>query len=163
MSTCRALVLVLALTPLLAAQLAACPNKLPDDALTVLEKSETLQLLSLDPGAAKDKKAEDGFHGWKVLGSTVVKGKDARAKLVEALKKGVADSKGGARCFLPRHGVVATHGGKTVEFVICFECSWVHVHSGKKRDVVEISSKVQPVFDKALRDAKVPLPKGPGA
>src|SRR5262245_44881959 len=114
----------LALAAALAAPLAAeardKDNKFPDDVLKVLEKADSYELLSLDPGV---KGVKGGFHGWKVLGKTTVKDKKVRGQVLAALKKGVADSDGRvAKCFIPRHGVRATHGGKTVELVICFEC-----------------------------------------
>ena len=53
-------------------------------------------------------------------------------QLLDALYKGIADSDGnGAKCFDPRHGIRASVDGKTVDLVICFECSWVYVFYDK--------------------------------
>ena len=72
-------------------------NKIPEAARTLLEKAERLELLSLDPAFKKRGKPETGFHGWRILGRTVVKEPAARKKLVAALLKGVEESDGNAR------------------------------------------------------------------
>src|SRR5262245_11919472 len=92
-------------------------EKLPADVTGVLDKAEAIELLSLDPKPL-EKKTKDDFHGYKVLGKTVLKTKADREKIVKALKKGIDDSKGlVAGCFNPRHGIRATVGGTTVELV----------------------------------------------
>ncbi len=132
-------------------------KKLPDKAKTVLDKAETIEVYSLDPGDNNDPK---GFHGWKVLGKTAVKDAAKRTELLGALEQGLAESQGGAKCFIPRHGVRATYDGQTVDLVICFECSWVYVYYGDKDGPHLTTSKSpQPAFDKVLKDAGVPLPK----
>src|SRR5262245_42140473 len=102
MFRCCCLALAAALAAPLAAGAVDKDNKLPDDALKVLEKADSYELLSLDPDKGGLK---DGFHGWKVLGKTTVKDMKTRVRVLNALKKGVADSDGAAaKCFLPRHG-----------------------------------------------------------
>jgi hypothetical protein len=138
-------------------------NKLPNEARAILERAEQFELLSLEP-KKDDKAPKDAFHGWKVLGRTAVKDAESRKKLVAALLKGVEDAseKDAARCFIPRHGIRATHAGKTADFVICFECSYVEVLvGGKKLEGAFVKPSPQPTFDKVLRDAKIPLSKKP--
>jgi len=137
-------------------------HQLPDKAKAILDRAEQLELFSLDPEL--DRKAgKDGFHGWKVLGQTVVKDAPARKQVVGSLYNGIAENTGnGAKCFDPRHGVRATVEGKTVDLVICFECSWVYVYydrEGDRQGVAITTGKPQAVFDKVLKDAGVPLPK----
>jgi hypothetical protein len=135
------------------------PNQLAENDRMVLEKGEKFELLSLDPGARKEK-PKNNFHGWKVLGSTVVKDKDVRQMILTALTKGIAESDGRiAKCFNPRHGIRATHKGRTIDLVICFECLQVQVFGGNKATTVLTTKSPQPAFDKALREAKIPLPK----
>ena len=137
-------------------------NKLSADVQTILEKAEQFELLSLDP-AVEGVKGKEGFHGWKILGKTMVKDAAVRKEIVTALDKGIAESDGnGAKCFDPRHGIRAQRDGKTVELVICFECGWVYVFSGEKearQGVAVTTGKPQTVFDKVLKEAEVPLPK----
>src|SRR5262249_37945696 len=87
-------------------------NKVPDDARLIVEKAEEIELLSIDPARPVEKPKTD-FHGWKVLGKTVIKDAEVRKKLVAAMKKGVEETKGQvAICFNPRHGIRASHDGK---------------------------------------------------
>lgn len=152
------LVSVFALVVLLQpARAADKENKLPDEVQAVLDKADEVEVLSLDPDKPKDKPKDD-FHGYKVLGKTTVK-KDDKKAVVEAICKGIADSGlKTALCFNPRHGLRATHDGKTVELVICFECLFVEVFPGDRCSNVRTTSTPQKVFDKVLTDAKVPLP-----
>src|SRR5262249_56401493 len=91
-----------------------------DRRVTYREKAKELELYSL---ARSERGVKDGFHGWKVLGSTTVKDAETVKKLAAAFKKGVEENNGiVAACFNPRHGIRLTHDGKTVDLVICFEC-----------------------------------------
>lgn len=137
-------------------------NKIPDKARLILEKAEEIELLSIDPVRPVEKPKND-FHGWKVLGKTVVKDAEARKKLVAAFKKGIAENKGeAALCFNPRHGIRASHDGKTADFLICFECFHGHTYVGeKKMEGFLITNSPEAVFDKVLKDAKVPLAEKP--
>jgi hypothetical protein len=103
--------------------LAGCGSgeRLPPDARTVLEKADEIELYSLNPDE-KAKKAAGGLQGWEVLGKTTLKG-DEKKDIVKELQRGIANSEGmAAACFNPRHGIKASHDGKTVELVICYEC-----------------------------------------
>jgi hypothetical protein len=131
-------------------------NKLPEAVAKALEKAGELEVYSLggettDPGA---------WRGSKVLGKTTAKKEDS-AKLATALAKGVTEGDKGARCFVPRYGVRAAHGGKTYDLVISFECGWVYVYTdtSDKPQVFLISDSPRKVLDKLLTDAKVPLAK----
>src|SRR5262245_20526938 len=135
-------------------------RKLPEDAKAILEKADQLELLSVHPERPQEK-PKDEFHGWKVLGRTVVKDADTRKAIRAAISKGVAESQGVAGCFNPRHGIRATSGGKTVDLVICFECWWMEVHVGGKWFAVWTSGSPEPTLDKVLRDANVPLAPKP--
>lgn len=110
------------------------PNKLPADVQAILNKADTFELYSLDPERSRNKKDAGGadFRGWTILGKTAVKDAETRKRLVTALYDGIAKSDGsGARCFDPRHGIRASAEGKSVDLVICFECSWVYVFLDK--------------------------------
>ncbi len=135
-------------------------NKLPDAVQAVLDKAGQIELYSLDPEAKRD---DTGFRGWKVLGKTALKGDAARKQLLAPLAQGIAKSDGnGAKCFEPRHGVRAAFDGRTVDLVICFECSWVYVFTGKDDNrlaSVATTGAPQAAFDAALAEAKVALPK----
>jgi len=130
-------------------------NKLPDAVAKALEKASELEVYSLGGETTE----LNGWHGAKVLGRTTVKGEADLKALATALKKGVAEGEGGARCFIPRHGVRVTHAGKTYDLLICFECHWVYVFTDKsdKPLVLMTADTPQKVLNTILTDAKVPL------
>jgi len=132
-------------------------NKLPVEVVKVLEKAGELEVYSLSGDREKGK---DGLRGFKVLGKTTVKG-EAAGKLVAVVKKGVEEGGDGARCFIPRHAIRATHDGKTVDLVICFECHWVYVYTGDADEPEELTIADSPhkPLDKILTDAKIKLAK----
>ena len=134
-------------------------NKLPEEARNVLEKAGQWEVLSLDPVQPKEKPA-DGFHGYKVLGKTTVKG-DVQKELVAALLKGMEGDIKPAKCFDPRHGIRATHEGKTVELVICFQCAQFNVYVGADGEGKHllIGKGPEPALDKVLKDAGIPKAK----
>jgi len=136
-------------------------NVLPPEAERILDSGE-FRLLSLKPELPTPKQtqrsaAEKLFHGYTILGTTTIKDHSERTKLLRALRDGLASSSGvSAYCFKPRHGIRATLGGKTVDVVICFECLRVEVHTPAEVYLLT-STSPQPVFDRALRRARVPL------
>lgn len=132
-------------------------DKLPDAVVKALEKADELEVYSLG-GETTEK---DGWHGAKVLGQTTVKGETGQKALAAALKKAVEEGDRGARCFIPRHGIRATHAGKTYDLLICFECGWLYVYTdtSDKPTVLMISEGPQKALNKILTDARVPLAK----
>jgi len=134
-------------------------NKLPADAVNILVKAEQFELLSLDPNSEGDK-SKDAFHGYKVLGKTEVKEAGARKKLVESLAKGMEGEIHPAKCFNPRHGISATHDGKSVHLVICFECHQFRAYTDPCKSTLFLVDKApEPAFDKILKDAGIPKAK----
>jgi hypothetical protein len=134
-------------------------QKLSDDVVAVLEKATELDVYSLAGTAQKGDK--DAWRGAKVLGKTTVKKDAERKAVVEAVKKGVVEGGQPARCFIPRHGVSATHNGKTVDLVICFECGWIYVYvDGEKQNPsLTISGTPEKPLNGVLAAAKIPLDK----
>jgi hypothetical protein len=161
--TCRMLVsLPVALAIGLSAQVAGQENKIPDQARAILENASQFELLSIGHDPSQKNPTEE-FHRWPVIGKTTIKDPDTRKRLVAALEKGVEENKGDImKCFNPRHGIRVTHGGMTVDFVICFECFQVMVYvAGGKGQRFLITDSPAPVFNQALQHAKVPLAREP--
>jgi len=132
---------------------------LPKAAISILDESERTVLWSLAPILLEGGEKEETFHGWKVLGKTVLADKEARQKVLEALDAGTKDASGSAFCFDPRHAIRASSRGKTVDLVICFEC-WrikVYLNGRATGHDVAISDASRPVFNQVLREAKIPL------
>ncbi len=135
-------------------------NRVPKAAKAALQEGDRVELFSLDPPRLEEK-PPDHFHGWRVLGKTLIKDAAVRKTLVGAFLQGVEDSDGAvAGCFNPRHGIRVAHKGRITDFVICFECLSVKVHTGdEKEGGFLIADSPQGAFNKILADAKVPLPK----
>jgi len=129
-------------------------NKIPDWANELLENADDFELLSLDPSR----------HPYIVLGKTPLKDVTVRKNLISAFRKGVEENQDTvAACFNPRHKIHVRRGHEEADFVICFECAQVYVYgSDERKGYFLISGSPQPVFDKILREAGVPLSKRPG-
>jgi hypothetical protein len=128
-------------------------NKIPESAKAILEQADQFELLSLRPYPF----VEGGFHQHEILGRTEIVDAKTRNSLVTALEKGVAENHGSEMmCFNPRHGIHVTRHGKKVDFLICFECLQVQIHSDLQGRFL-VSHSPQPVFDKVLRDAGITL------
>jgi len=136
------------------------PHQIPADAKTILEKAERIDLLALDLITPQDDPKKT-FHGYKVLGRTTLDKAPAKKSIVEALEKDVAQYKGeGKPAFMPRHGIRATHQGKTADFVICFYSGNVHAtvdRGGEAKFVV--AGAAATVFDNVLKDAGIEVPQ----
>lgn len=136
-------------------------NKLPSAAKSILEKADQIELLSIDPGNRElDEPPPKGdYYGWRVLGKTVIEGAETQKSIVSSLEQGIAGGNTGAACFDPRHAIHAAHKGKKVDILICFHCSQVLVYlDGQQQDpFLFINASPEPVFDKLLTDAYVPL------
>ena len=145
-----------ALVCFFAGSVRAQDNKLPAEARHILEKADQLTLYSIDPRTEKEA-PKDGFHGYKVLGTTTLKG-DTQKKVVAGILKGMEGKIEPAKCFEPRHGIVATHEGKSVALVICFECAqfYVHLDSAKEPRRLLIGKGPEPLLDKILKEAGIP-------
>jgi hypothetical protein len=138
-------------------------NALPDTAAEVLAAAEAIELLSLDPQAAGT--GSGPFGKYKVLGSTTVANRAARAKLVEAITAGIPKSasplQAGA-CFEPRHGLRAKAKGTVVELVICYECWRVNVYlDGRFKRLCVTERQPRGHLNDLLTVAKVPLAPQP--
>lgn len=134
----------------------AADNTLPQDALTVLSQARDIELLSIEP--APESSSNGGFHGYRVLGKTLLKEVTVRKSLVESFTRAMEGTIVPTRCFIPRYGIRATHSGKTVEMLICFECSQFYVYDalGNSSKRFWVNQTPRSVFDKVLQDAGIP-------
>jgi len=151
----------LAMNILLILGSAGCGSKskpLPSNVSSFLQEADQIELLSLDPKQSGNGDLEDGFHGWKVLGKTAIDNADAKKSVISALERGYAEGSNPAKCFWPRHGIHASHNGKTVDILICFECKQFLIYlDNQEGEYLLISASPEPVLDKALTEANVPL------
>jgi hypothetical protein len=134
------------------------PHEIPATAKAILEQAEEFELLSLDP---KDwPSVKDGFHGCRVLGKVTITDAKLRQQLVQAFEQGVTEYKGsGVKCNFPRHGIRVTYQGKTVDFLICFQCAHVGIFVDGQQQHLLVGPSPRDAFNKVLAEAKIPLAK----
>ncbi len=125
---------------------------------------EQLTLYSIDgrhfePG--QEPKAAEKFHGYPVLGKVEITDVAKRKEIAGALKDGLAQSDGWmADCFRPRHAIRAVTNGRSIDYVICFECYQLEAHDGDSKSVKPVTREPQSVFNKHLKEAGIPLAPG---
>ena len=143
-------------------------HDIPGPLLEVLQNGNQYELLSLDPTHERGlttnpatTQAAERFHDYKILGRTSIEDAASRKQLNEALRAGAKENTGMvAMCFNPRHGIHVVRDGKSMDFVICFECMQVAVYENDKRiEGFLVTGSPQPIFDDVLTKAGVPLPK----
>ncbi len=136
-------------------------NRIPSEHRAVLEQAEEIEVLSLMPDDLSER-PPDGYHGFKVLGKTTVNDAGDRKRLVTSFENGVHIDGVPFQCFNPRHDIRATHDGQTVDFVICFECSYVQTFlNGVQGRTFAITNSPAASFDEVLKKANVPLAEKP--
>ncbi|MDI1444101.1 hypothetical protein [Polyangium sp. 6x1] len=136
-------------------------SSLPDSAVGVLEGADSFQVLALEPDhGGEPPQGAETFHGYQVLAKGDVADPKTRERIVDIVNAGVR--KGGtlAKCFNPRHGVHAVRGGRSVDLVICYECSALEVVEDGQTKTLP-TGDVQADLDETFRAAGVIRPAGP--
>jgi hypothetical protein len=112
----------------------------PIDSMTVYSLDGTFHPMS---GA---KPPGETFHRYPVLGKVDIESPRDRAAILAAVKRGIAEYKGAEnKCFWPRHGVRLSQRGRTIEYLICFECGELDEFV----DGVRASNTTKPTTDAA--------------
>lgn len=132
------------------------------DPLPELQRPDRLTLYSIDgrdPPLRGNTQPSETFHKYPVLGKVEFVGPQQSREMVANLKKAVErGTEPMASCFWPRHAIRAVENGKTIEFILCFECSqFAEFIDGTKSPNRPIDSTMQPAFDNPLQAAGVPL------
>jgi hypothetical protein len=128
-----------------------------------LSMPDTLTLYSIDgtylPGDMPKKyEGNAKFRGIPILGELEVKDADSRREIMTALKNGIGKDNGTRPgCFWPRHAIRARENGKTIDYVICFECHLVQIVTGDGSEGLPIKETPKDIFNKHLSEANVPL------
>jgi hypothetical protein len=136
----------------------AAVNRLAAEWETWLRTSDTVVLVSIDPHAASATPRPAGpAHGYHELGRTVLSN-PKRLQISEALITAIAAGDSRAKCFIPRHVIEATKAGKTLTFVICFQCHAVEVDvEGRPVAALALSDQPLGLFNQVLTNAGIPL------
>ena len=148
----------------------ASPPKtyLPIELQIFLKNADTFTLFSIEPIPDYEHKSTNTFQGYAIVGQLNVHSLSTREKLVAALDDGIRGEYKSVPpgvevalpdCFNPRHGIRATKGDETIEFLICFECAQIQVSSNRGKSWFFMTTKKPAgVFNSVLRRAHVPLP-----
>jgi hypothetical protein len=140
--------------------------RIPSVGLEALTDADRFVLLSLDPvppasneGSASTQPVGDTFHGYRILGQTVIRDPQTRRRLIDALRRGATSVLNAPPlCFNPRHGIRVSRNGETTDFTICFECEQAKVWRGDQRIANWMTDRTpQSVFDEVLKQDHVPL------
>jgi hypothetical protein len=133
------------------------PSPLPDD-------PDRLILYSLDgmPDEHRLAEAKEFLYHFPVLGKVEVTDSRQRRELLAAVRRAIRKAPEPAKCFWPRHAIRAVKGGMTVDVVVCFQCRTYDVSRAQETlsgATLTIAPDPEPLFDKILADAGVPLAK----
>lgn len=113
------------------------------------------ELLALYPYGEEPRQPGERFHRFRVIGSTTDVDPSEWRSLLALLDQGLREA-GRLRgaCYMPRHGIRTEVDGEPLELSMCFQCSYMHVHT--KRTVpsgFKISDSVEPavtaIFERA--------------
>jgi hypothetical protein len=125
---------------------------IPIDSMTIYSLDGTYE-----EGHSKKKPSGEMFHKYPVLGKVDIAAPKDRTAILAAVKKGIAKSDGTeAKCFWPRHGIRLTQSGKTIEYVICFQCLQLDEYVDGKSSHKLTTESPATVLDKHLEEAGVP-------
>ena len=102
--------------------------------------------------------ANEKFHEYPVLGKITITEANQRQQLINALNDSIDSSDGSvAACFIPRHGLRLTEGTDITDYVICFQCHQIKIHSNGKVDAVLTAGDAALKFNAFLKEAGIPI------
>src|SRR5262249_544091 len=127
-------------------------------------KADAMEVLRLYPvqRGKRRKGAANLFHEYDVLHRVRVAEAKQRKELAASLSKGFHwNSLRRALCFNPRHGLKASCGKRTLDLLICFECSRIQVYQDNEpAGTITVVAKSCPVIDRILSTSnEAPAPK----
>jgi hypothetical protein len=121
----------------------------------IFNHGEKVVIYSLDPQQTGTSTVKDSFRDYPILAQAEVLDPNLQAELKSSLIKGINQNVVAAKCFNPRHGLRVSQGLKTVDVVICFECSRLEVYSTKRVNTLTVSNSAEALFDRILRSSKI--------
>jgi len=91
------------------------------------------ELTTDQASTADEQQTEEIFHHFPVLGKLEIATAEQRIHVLNTLNDAIEKSDGTMnKCFWPRHGIRTVENGKTIDYVICFECLQLKIHEGSK-------------------------------
>ncbi len=133
---------------------------LPATVNRAMNEPTSVTVFSLHPGSTVAPWYRQRFHGFRILGQVTVEGTEQKV-VTASLKKILNDWNGAVPpCILePRHGVRITRGGRTIDFLICFQCQKMFIFSGGPSHLDRSFTGSADALNAVLRAAHVKLAK----
>ena len=137
--------------------ISGCSRHLRSELEQLAASPSRLVLYSLEPAPKEGVSIPSRFHGFAVLGSAEVSDAAERQTLLRELARHASNpGKALSACFNPRHGIHVERADRSVDLVICFECSWIAPEGLNNNKGFFISEAPQRVFDDALKRHRLP-------
>lgn len=125
----------------------------------MLEGADAFKIYALEAYASEaPAPGAEVFHGHEVLAQAEIKDAKVRSNITSIVNRGVRKGGDQAKCFNPRHGIHATQAGRTVDLVICYECSTIEVVENGNTTTV-VTGDVQADLDEVFHAVGVAQPK----
>jgi hypothetical protein len=127
------------------------------------DREDRVTLYSIDFREEEKRSPGTGevVHGYTVLGKVEVTDPGQRRQLIGALKESLAERDVmQSKCFFPRHVLRVEQDGRTIDYVICFQCHYYELYvNGSRRNhrLLSIGGDAAPVFNKPLEVAGGPI------
>lgn len=137
------------------------PPDTPAEYCKLLAEAEKVTLYSLD-GWDQDclkesnKKAEK-LCSYPVLGKIEITDATTQKEVVDAMSKGLEYEGPRPACFVPRHALRTVKSGRTIDCLICFECSQAQIHYEGKFKTLSIEKSPQELLNRLLKQANIPI------
>lgn len=135
-------------------------ESLGEEVYDVLQQSQRLELISVQPRESIEE-VKHSFHQHELVGRTIITEPKEKAELLASFYDGLVPYGKGLKygCFEPRHGLRATHNGKTADLLICFSCHQFNTYlNGKAVKSYEfVTDAPRPTFDRNLKNADIPI------
>ncbi len=142
---------------------ASCGKKTSTRDFPAIASPDQLTLYSIDgnihPGTGSATPGGNSFRGYPVLGKIEFNKSADADSIVNAVNESMRKSDGTvAMCFIPRHGLRVVRGGVTTDYVICFQCLHLQIHSeGSEIKSVPLTKDAQELLNRHLGQKGIPI------
>lgn len=94
-----------------------------------------------------------------VLGKIEIVDRELRQKIMSALQQGRDEHHRGPTpaCFYPRHAIHILAAGRTIDYIICYQCETIEIIEGNRKAGTRTTNASLAVLNNTLKDAGVPL------
>lgn len=130
------------------------------DAWSIPLNPDQLTLYSIDGSdypKESEPKTSEKIGRFPVLGKVEVSDPIVREQILSELRQGIVESGTAAKCFWPRHAIRIVTKGRSIDYIVCFECSQILVKEGARSKIILTSEHARSYFNKVLEEAHIRL------